>query len=433
VAMDNCEKLSDAPYSLRREAIYGPLRQEGVFTWDCMYGEEYALADLHRIDRSLYRRILEAAEGLMRVYARTVEVVQQADDALLKELGLPSSAFAAARLSLDASIPTVIGRFDFAVNGTDIKMLEFNSDTPTGIVEAFHVNGRLCAAYGAEDPNDGCSKVLQQAFEQALNVYRTAGYETEHIYFSALDWHEEDAGTTCYLLSRSGLKASFVPLSALRVKGDRLWVLNESAGTGELLPVDVLYRLHALEKLAEDRDEEDDYPTGEHVLRLIAERKLAVINPPSGFIAQTKALQALIWNLHRAGQFYSEEEHAIIEAHMLPTYLENRFAEPDSETVESEPYVVKPILGREGSGVTIYKADGSTLEHNQEVEYSDQPMVYQRYTELPSITVETQNGKTEGRLLWGCFIVGGRAAAIIPRVGGHITSNLSYYLPVGFS
>jgi glutathionylspermidine synthase len=225
----------------------------------------------------------------------------------------------------------------------------------------------------------------------------------------------------------------------LRVDGDQLWVLDEAEE--RLLPVDILYRLHALEKLADEYGE-DGYPTGEHMLNLIATGNLAIINPPSGFVAQTKALQALIWNLHKEGQFYSEEEHAIIEAYMLPTYLENRFSDSvnagdSSESYESygpyESYVVKPIFGREGSGVTIYGRDGTVWEQSGEEEYADQPKVYQRYTELPQVSVETLNGRLQGRLLWGCFVVGGAASAVIPRVGGLITSNLSYYLPVGLN
>ncbi|TDF98289.1 glutathionylspermidine synthase family protein [Paenibacillus piri] len=416
---------SAVPYEARREAIYAPLRQEGVFTWDCMYGEEYALAGLYRIDRQLHSRILQAAEALTRIYARTVQIARQADDTLLEQLGLPPASFAAVRLGFEELLPTVIGRFDFAVNGDSIKMLEFNSDTPTGIVEAFHVNGWVCSAYEAENPNADCDAMLRKAFGKAVDVYRQAGYPADHIYFSALDWHEEDAGTTRYLLEQSGLHADFAPLSQLRVLDERLWLSSED---GLLQPVDVLYRLHALEKLAEDRDE-DGYPTGEHVLRLIAEGKLAVINPPSGFLAQTKALQALIWNLHEAGQFYTPEEHAAIGAYMLPTYLENRFSGIAGRTA----HVVKPIFGREGSGVSIYGADGSALELSGEEEYSSQPMVYQQYTELPQIEIETLKGMASGRLLWGCFMIGGSASAVIPRVGGHITSNLSYYLPVGFS
>ncbi|MDF2964347.1 MAG: hypothetical protein K0S39_6082 [Paenibacillus sp.] len=417
---------ADPNYSERREAIYAPLRQEGVFTWDCMYGEEYALAGLHRIDKELHRRMLQAADGLSRVYARTVQIAQQADDALLEQLGLPQASFNAVRLSFEQLLPTVIGRFDFAVNGQEIKMLEYNSDTPTGIVEAFHVNGRVCSIYGAVNPNAGRDGMLKEAFGKAIGVYREAGYAAEHIYFSALDWHEEDAGTTRYLLERSGLPASFAPLSQLRVRDDRLWVLDTA---NQLQPVHVLYRLHALEKLAEDRDE-DGYPTGEHVLQLIADRKLAILNPPSGFVAQTKALQALIWSLHEERQFFSPEEHEIIEKHMLPTYLENRFSSGEKG---GSSYVVKPIFGREGSGVSIYRADGAPLEQSGENEYLQQPMVYQQYTELPPVEVDTGKGRIDGRLLWGCFTIGGKASAVIPRVGGHITSNLSYYLPVGFA
>ncbi|WP_231506332.1 glutathionylspermidine synthase family protein [Paenibacillus sp. UNC451MF] len=411
------------PYVERREALYGPLKSEGVFVWDCMYDEEYALAGLYELEHEALQRMREAAESLGRVFAKTVNIVQQADDALLLELGVPHAAFDAIRLQVDDAMPspTVIGRFDFAVNNGQIKMLEFNSDTPTGIVEAFHVNGAICSAYGAENPNAGCAAMLTEAFQKAIDAYNESQYPVEHIFFSALDWHEEDAGTTRYLLTQSGLSASFVPLSDLRVTDDRLWVIHDS---GQMTPVDVLYRLHALEKLAEDRDE-DGYPTGEHVLRLIAERKVAVVNPPSGFTAQTKALQALIWNLHESGQFYTAEEHEVIEAYMLPTYLENRFAD------SSIPYVIKPIYGREGSGVTIVGSDGHVLAESGEEEYLDQPMVYQQYIELPSIQIETLKGASEGRLLWGCFLIGGKASAVIARVGGHITNNISYYLPSG--
>ncbi|WP_249862746.1 glutathionylspermidine synthase family protein [Paenibacillus konkukensis] len=421
---DEGKTLTAYAYPERREAIYGPMRAEGIFTWDCMYDEEYALACIHRIDRGLHRRMQEAAERLGGIFAKTVAIVQQADTVLLEELGVPEAAVAAVRLSFGPLMPspTVIGRFDFAADEDRIKMLEFNSDTPTGIVEAFHVNGAVCSVYGAEDPNAGCTHRLAESFRAAIAAYQDAGYETRHIYFSALDWHIEDAGTTRYLLRTSGLAADFAPLSDLRVKDDRLWV---RLADDVLAPVDVLYRLHALEKLAEDRDE-DGYPTGEHTLRLIAERKLAVINPPSGFAAQTKALQALIWNLHEAQQFYTPEEHAWIEAYMLPTYLENRFAGTGT------PYVVKPIYGREGSGVTIFGAEGQTIERSEEEEYCDQPMVYQRYTELPQVRFETLKGAGSGRLLWGCFLIGGRASAVVARVGGHITNNGSYYLPVGF-
>lgn len=40
---------------------------------------------------------------------------------------------------------SVISRFDFVLTGDNqMKMLEFNSDTPTFIMECFQMNGEVC-------------------------------------------------------------------------------------------------------------------------------------------------------------------------------------------------------------------------------------------------------------------------------------------------
>lgn len=403
----------------RREQLYGPMREEGVFTWDRMYGEEYALADIHDITREFRQELTLATSRLAQIFTRVVPVLQQAEDSLLLELGVPQQALQAVRIAISQAPPTIIGRFDFAQTAEGLKMLECNSDTPTGIVEAFYVNGRACRFFEREDPNAGMDLQIASAFEQMMGAYREQGYQTDNIWFSSLDWHEEDKGTTIYLMRKSRLSARFVPLEHLRVWEDRLYVRDGQ----EMQPVDVLYRLHALEKLAEEQDE-DGYPTGAHVLQLIAEQKLAIMNPPSAFLIQTKALQALIWNLHEAGEFFTSEEHDIIDSHMLPTYFENRF-----EGVAD--YVTKPIFGREGGGVMLFDAQGSVVEKDQEEFYWDQPMIYQKRVELPAITVNTSNGAYDGRLLWGSFWIGGEASALVARVGGPITNNMSYFLPVG--
>ncbi|RKN86025.1 glutathionylspermidine synthase [Paenibacillus ginsengarvi] len=385
-----------------------------------MYDEEYALADLLPLSAGRRRELAEATDRLGALITRTAEIVRQGGEELFGALGLPPETWRAVRIAISDRLPTIIGRFDFAWTERGLKMLEFNSDTPTGIVEAFHVNGRVCAAYGMADPNAGMAEHIREAFGQAVRAYRSLGYPLDTIVFSALDWHEEDAGTTRYLMRQSGLEtARFAGLADLRVYGDRLCLLRD----GRHEPIDLLYRLHALEKLAEDRDT-DGYPTGAHVLELMAERKLAVLNPPSALIAQTKALQALIWNLYEAGEFYTEAERDAIRTYMLPTYLENRF-------IGRCGYVTKPILGREGGGVTLYEADGTPLERDREELYWEQPMIYQERVELPVVPIRHEGGVSEARLLWGSFWIGGRASAIVARAGGRITGNLAYYVPVG--
>jgi len=407
-------------YAERRAKLYHPLREAGVFTWDWMYGEEYALASLHTITDEFRREIAQATELLGPIFTKTVDVIQNGDEALFRELGIPPEAYQAVRLSVLQGMPTVVGRFDFAYTPQGLKMLEFNSDTPTSIVEAYYANGHAARFFGAGDPNEGMNRHLQEAFQGVVESYRQFGYPTERIFFSALDWHEEDAGTTRYLLKQSGLQGQFVPLANLRVDEDRMFALVGE----EMQPVDLLYRLHALEKLAEDQDT-DGYRTGAHILDLVAARKLAIINPPSAFLAQTKALQALIWNLQEEGSsFYTSEEREVIRTYMLPTYMENVFR-------GRSDFVSKPIFGREGGGVTLYGADGAVMERDREEFYWEQPMIYQELAPLQTLEVETLKGPYAGHLLWGSFLIGGKSSAVVARVGGKITGNLSYFLPVG--
>lgn len=456
--MTTSDKMGGAlpeDYDARRGAIYEPLRAEGVFDWDIMEDEEYALADCLEIVRPFRDELAEATEAMGRVFARTVEVLQAGEDELLLGLGLPPQTLEAARLPAPGGMLTAVGRFDFARTPEGLKMLEFNSDTPTGVVEAAYVNGVVCRRFGLRDPNAGMDLDIRDAFSALLDAYGIAGEpdgpgagateardgtraeddaaaaldgaraedgaaaEPGIIAFSALGWHDEDSGTARYLLQRSGLDGRFVPLADLRVDGERLLALLGD----ELVPVRLLYRLHPLEKLAEDRDD-DGYPSGEHLLALIARGRVRLINPPSAFAAQSKALQAVIWGLHEEQQFFTREEHDWIERFMLPTYLENRFS-------GRCPYAVKPVFGREGGGVSLHEADGRLWLEDGERRYRDQTLVYQQFAELERITVRTGNGPFSGHLLWGSFWIGGRASGVIARVGGRITGNLAYFLPVG--
>lgn len=409
---------AEPSYEMLREQLYGPLRS--IFSWDWMDGAEYGLAGIHLISAQFRQEIAFATEALGRIYAKTVFAVQSADDALLLELGIPEEALLAVRALVKPEMVTVIGRFDFVQTTEGIKMIEFNADTPTSVVEAFFVNAKACRFFGMQSPNEGMDEQIREAFGRIIETYQKQGYATDSIVFSALGWHDEDRDTVKYLLNQSGLAAQFVALEDLRISEDRLCALIN----GQLVPIDVWYRLHALEKLALDSDERDQYPTGAHVLDLVARGKLAMINPPSAFVAQTKALQSLIWNLHEAGEFYTTEEHQWIEAYMLPTYMENRF-------INKSSFVTKPIFGREGGAVSLYEADGQLVEKDKDDLYWDQPMIYQKRVEMEEVESNTMNGLYKGRLLWGSFLVGGKASALCARIGERITGNLSCFLPIG--
>ncbi|SFS33111.1 glutathionylspermidine synthase family protein [Marininema halotolerans] len=410
-------KLKTSYKSCRRE-IYEPMQREGVFTWDRCHGAEYALAQPAPISKSLRNEMADATEALGAIFARVTKVVQGGGVSLLQELGLPEATWKAVRVGMNhENAVTLIGRFDFAMTDVGLKMLEFNSDTPTGIVEAFYVNQRVCTAWSVPSPNEGEDLRLKEAFTNYLSRLRQQGKQVDQVVFSSLGWHEEDAGTTRYLMEQSGVHAQFIPLDELRVSGDRLYTSNEDPSG-----VDVWYRLHALEILAEET-EQDGYPTGKHVLDLIAHEKLSLINPPSAFIAQTKALQALIWNLYEAKVFLTEEECETVRKYMLPTYLYNAFKGRTA-------YVVKPIFGREGGGVLLCDEDGNVHHRDGEKNDWEQSMIWQERVSMEEVEAETLAGTFRGQRLWGSFLIDGKASAILARLDGPITGNLAFYQPI---
>ena len=403
-------------YQQRRAAIYRPLAEEGVFTWSEMYGQEYALPHCLPVSAAKCAELRQATNRLGVVFDKAVQIARCAPDELLLEIGVPRAAIGAVRMTAAWPHATLIGRFDFALTPDGFKMLEFNADTPSGVVEAFYVNGEVCRYWQRRDPNEGMEAQLHSAFECWQR--REGIFEDAVIAFSALDWHEEDAGTTRYLLRQSGWRGSFVGLADLRVNERGVFIQTADG----VRAVNVLFRMHPLELLSQDLAS-DGTSVGALLLRLAQQGRVRLVNPPSALLAQTKALQALIWGAAEIGAGYTLQECETIRRYMLPTYLDNRFH-------GRMAYAVKPILGREGKSVRLFDKAGCCTDGGAAAEYDGQLVVYQQRVELESHTTETANGMFCGKLLWGSFLLGDEAAALVARLGGAVTGDMAYYLPI---
>jgi glutathionylspermidine synthase len=102
--------------------------------------------------------------------------------------------------------------------------------------------------------------------------------------------------------------------------------------------------------------------------------------------------------------------------------MENRF-------LTKCPYVTKPVLGREGNGIGLYNEDG-VLTENTSNHFVDQGSIYQKKVDLEVAEVETLKGVYRGYLLWGAFLLNGKASAIDLRIGERITDDMAYFLPI---
>ena len=57
--------------------------------------------------------------------------------------------------------------------------------------------------------------------------------------------------------------------------------------------------------------------------------------------------------------------------------------------------------------------------------------IFQKYIELPVVSLETEKGIEKLSYVFGSFLIAGKASSIGIRAGEKITGNESYYLPVG--
>jgi glutathionylspermidine synthase len=361
------------------------------------------------------------ASDVARIYARMPEVLRALDDATLCEMGYPKATLAIAREVWPLPDLT-IARVDMIAHGDGFRAIECNADTPAFVMETHRMNGMLCAEFGFDDPNAEAERHLRETLESAILAGIAALARpcpgVPFVAFTAFRNAPEDRETTRYQRALAsgidGIETAFVPLDELRIDSEALY---DASGR----VIDVLFRLWPIETLAKERDPESDAPIGAMLFDLVLRRRLALINPPAGFLLQSKAVQAVVWGLYEAGTFFDADERAAIARSFLPTYLD---APPSGD------YVAKPVLGREGVSIEIVAEElrASSVERG----FDEVPMAYQQYVAMPLVEARTASGLELMSALHTCFLVAGEPTAVGMRLGGPITDSAAYFLPLGY-
>jgi glutathionylspermidine synthase len=142
-----------------------------------------------------------SAREIDRLEAATVEIQRLAlaagdvilDQNRLDQMGISAAAHAAIRAAWNAEPPALYGRLDLAYDGTTIKLLEYNADTPTGLVEA-----AVAQWYWLQDCFSN-SDQFNSIHEKLIAKWKDLkDYTTSPVYFANAG-SEEDAMTAAYL------------------------------------------------------------------------------------------------------------------------------------------------------------------------------------------------------------------------------------------
>lgn len=277
------------------------------------------------------------------------------------------------------------GRFDFAYDGINPpKLLEFNCDTPTSLIESSVVQWQWKEE---QFPNLGQFNVIHEHLVDKWEDIADSLSPDTPIHFMMFSENAgEDQVTTAYMadIAREAGISTCIPI----LVNDVGWNGSDFVDLCDD-PMRVIYKLYPWEWLVRE-----DY--GQKIL----ETKSIWLEPIWKMIWSNKAILPIL------SELYPDS----------PYILKASFDEPDHNAMN---FVKKPILAREGANVTIYQ-DGQQIAQSGG-DYNEGRYVYQELAIIPSF-----NGNYP---VIGSWVVDGQACGMGIREGGMITDNVARFVP----
>jgi glutathionylspermidine synthase len=304
------------------------------------------------------------------------------------ELAIPPAWRDHVTASWRARTPSLMGRFDFAFDGRGPpKLLEYNADTPTALLEASVVQWHwLQQAILPGEPRADQFNSLHEKLIANWRALAVTWSANTPVHFTCAGDSEEDRGNLDYLrdvATQAGVTTKFVAIE------DVGW--NASRGAFVDLDDDeisVLAKLYPWEWLAADA-------FGVH----LHEARIRVLEPAWKMLLSNKGLLAILWELFPG------------HANLLPASF--KAAAIDGDWVE------KPLLSREGANVAIHRG-GATIAAPGD--YGAEGRVYQAYAPIPRFG--------DDYVTIGSWVIGDVPAGIGLREDeSEITRNTSRFVP----
>jgi glutathionylspermidine synthase len=297
-------------------------------------------------------------------------------------LGVPVGQEELVHESWKAREPSLYGRMDLAFDGGEPKLLEYNADTPTSLLEAAVVQW-----YWLKDTRPHADQ-FNSLHESLIARWQEISPAGEYIHFACDTDSYEDVGNVRYLMDtacQAGCTATLIAMKDIGQKGNSPLFIDR-----HLNPIRRCFKLYPWEWMFTDSFGSQ-----------LARHDTRFIEPAWKTLLSNKGLLALLWQLNPGHK------------NLLPAYRE-------SGKIEGT-YVEKPIHSREGANIDI---KGAISAHTGGT-YAG-PVVYQQYTPL---------FRAEGKsAVIGSWIIGDRAAGMGVREDDSlITGNVSRFVPHYFT
>ncbi|TET90762.1 MAG: glutathionylspermidine synthase family protein, partial [Sulfurovum sp.] len=368
------------------------------FVWHTDSDETSYISDeLVVISESEAEAYYEATNELYDMYVEAAEHVVEND--LFHEIGIPFNLVDVIKESWENDVHWhLYGRFDLAggIDGTPIKLLEFNADTPTALFETAIIQWAMLKKNNLEEESqfNALYEALVDNFKRLVTLEEDVStfeerYDGWKFLFTSIKGNSEEENTVKllqHIATEAGFETEFAYIDDIEFSDEDGIVYNDES-------YELWFKLIPWEDIAL---EESDLAM--LLTNIIKNQKAIIFNPAYTLLFQSKGLLKILWDLY--------PNH--------PLLLESSF-----EPLEGQKQVKKPIFGREGGNVSILNEDASTLE-SIEGDYENHKMVYQAYTEL---VTDAQGLSYQAGVFYAY-----EACGLGFRKGGKILDNMSKFV-----
>ena len=330
---------------------------------------QFSMAEIEKIEQAsneCYQMYCDAAERCLY------------NERLLDDLLIPQGIRPFLRRSWEDDDLSLYGRFDFAFVDGVPKLLEFNADTPTTLLEAAVVQWQwLEDVFPNADQFNSIHENLVLSWKDIHKVYNCDRY-----CFAGIDNNFEDSATLDYLLS-TAIEAGINVLQCdMRdVFWDKVSLFDPSGN-----PIDCMFKLYPWEFMFNESLE-------------ACQTEMCWIEPLWKALMSNKAMLPILYEMFPSSPY------------ILPAFREEN---------KLSSYCKKPIFSREGENVELVK-NGHVIEKN-DGEYGKEGFIYQQLVDVPSF-----DGKYP---ILGSWIIGGVSCGMgIRESSFRITDDQSHFVP----
>jgi glutathionylspermidine synthase len=259
------------------------------------------------------------------------------------DLKIPLEAIAAIKKTWNDEPPALYGRFDLAYDGKQIKLLEYNADTPTALLEAAVVQW-----YWLQDlfpKADQWNSIHEKLIAKWKDL---KDYVTEPVSFGYVET-VEDEFTTGYLrdtAEQAGIKTQALKMQDIGFDMNTFMFVDL-----QNKPIKTIFKLYPWEWILKEK-------FGTRALDFMD--KTQWIEPIWKMMFSNKGLLAILWEMY--------PRHELL----LPAYFDG--------PREMKDYVRKPLLGREGANVQVFRNGEKEQSYGP---YGEEGFVYQSLAPIP--------------------------------------------------